>query len=217
MIVTIDGPSGVGKSTAARQLAERLDFAFLDTGAMYRALAWFAQDQGVSWEDDHALGRLLPRLPLEMRPGGVILLAQRPVGDEIRTTEISQGASRIARYPAVRSCLADMQRQLARSGRIVCEGRDQGTVVFPTAGCKFFLTADLAVRVARRAWQLEQAGQPVNREQLAADMAFRDEQDRNRKEGPLRPADDAVRIDSTQLSREEVLDRMETEVRRRLS
>jgi cytidylate kinase len=216
MIVTIDGPSGVGKSTAARELARRLHFAYLDTGAMYRALALFAERQCVSWEDADALGLLLPQLPLEVRPGGVIALEDCPLGEEIRTRHISQGASRVARYPAVRSWLADMQRQLAEQGRIVCEGRDQGTVVFPKAGCKFFLTAELPTRVARRAEQLRHAGQVVDLEQLTADMAFRDEQDRTRKDGPLRKADDAELIDSTNMSFEQVLDRMETVVRRRL-
>ncbi|MFQ3650117.1 MAG: (d)CMP kinase [Gemmataceae bacterium] len=217
MIVTIDGPSGVGKSTAARKLAERLGFRFLDTGAMYRALALFAHQQGVSWEDDTALSQLLSHFDLQMQPGGVILLGDRVVTDAIRTPDISQGASRVAVRPVVRERLAQLQRQLAQHGRIVCEGRDQGTVVFPQAQCKFFLTADLEVRVERRARELEQRGQNVDREQLRQEMAQRDERDSSRAVGALQRADDAILIDSSNLSCEEVLQQMETEVRRRLA
>jgi cytidylate kinase len=217
MIVTIDGPAGVGKSTAARSLAQRLGFRFLDTGAMFRALALFAQQQGVSWEDDQALGQLLPQFRLEMLPEGQIVLNGQVVTEALRTPEMSQGASRVALLPVVRQHLADLQRQLARDGRIVCEGRDQGTVVFPQALCKFFLTADIEVRVERRARELEQRGQAVDREQLRRELSDRDQRDATRAVGALQQAEDAILIDSSSLSREQVLEQMEAEVRRRLA
>jgi cytidylate kinase len=184
---------------------------------MFRALALFAQQQGVSWDDNAALTRLLPHFRLEMLPGGVILLNGQPVTEIIRTPDISQGASRVAVLPAIRERLADLQRQLAGDGRIVCEGRDQGTVVFPQALCKFFLTADLEVRVERRARELEQRGQTVDREQLRRELTERDQRDATRAIGALQRAEDAILIDTSALSREQVLEQMEAEVRRRLA
>lgn len=216
MIVTIDGPAGAGKSSAARALAGRLGFAFLDTGAMFRAVALAALRAGVSWMDDAALAALLPTLRLEMPPGGAVLLDGEDVSALIRTPEVSDGASVVAASPAVRPRLAELQRAIGAGGSIVCEGRDQGTAVFPDAGCKFFLVADPEERLARRAREMEARGTPVDREALRAKLHERDERDSKRDLAPLRRADDAVVIDSTHLDRDAVVARMEAEVRRRL-
>lgn len=216
MIITIDGPAGAGKSSAARALAGRLGFAFLDTGAMFRAVALAAARAGVGWADDAALAGLMPRLHLEMPPGGAVLLHGEDVSGLIRTPEMASGASQVAASAAVRPALAAMQRRVAARGSIVSEGRDQGTVVFPDAGCKFFLVADPEERVRRRARELQARGRAVDLDGLRREQAERDDRDARRALAPLRPADDAVRIDSTALSLEEVVGRMEAEVRRRL-
>src|SRR5262249_41534655 len=155
MIVTIDGPAGAGKSSAARGLAARLGFDFLDTGATFRAVALAAQRAGVSWTDDEGLGRLLGSLRLEM-PAGKVLLDGEDVSGLIRTPEISQGASIVAARQVVRLRLAELQRRMATGRDVVCEGRDQGTVVFPDAGCKFFLVADPQERLLRRVLEMQQ-------------------------------------------------------------
>jgi cytidylate kinase len=214
MIVTIDGPAGAGKSSAARTLARRLGFEFLDTGGMYRAVALAAYRAGVSLTDESALASLLGDLRIEML-GGLILLDTEDVSSLIRTSEVSQGASVVATSAVERPNLAALQRQIATGHSMVCEGRDQGTVVFPDAGCKFFLTADPEERLKRRARELEAKGVTVNLAELRQALTERDERDANRALAPLKPADDAIVLDSTRLSREEVVERMEQEVRRR--
>src|SRR5262249_20758606 len=157
MIVTIDGPAGAGKSSAARALAERLGFAFLDTGAMYRAVALAAARAG-SLDDHAALDELVGHLRLEM-PGDRGMLDGVDVSGQIRTPEVSQGASRVAASPDVRRRLVALQRRIALGRDVVCEGRDQGTVVFPDAGCKFFLVAEAEERLRRRAAQMAGRGE----------------------------------------------------------
>lgn len=215
MIVTIDGPAGAGKSTAARELARRLGFAFLDTGAMFRAVAVAAGRRGVALDDSAGLAALLGEMRLEM-PAGRVVLDGEDISGLIRTPEVSQGASKVAASAVVRPFLAELQRHIARGRDIVCEGRDQGTVVFPDAGCKFFLTADAEVRLRRRAEELEAKGQRVDLGELRRAQAERDARDAGRALAPLRPADDAVRIDTTGLALGEVVARLEAEVRRRM-
>jgi cytidylate kinase len=215
MIVTIDGPAGSGKSSAAKRLAARLGFEFLDTGATYRAAALAARRAGVSWTDDDALARLMQTLRLEMPPGKVLLDGE-DVSGLIRTSEISQGSSIVAERPPVRLRLAALQRQIAAGRDVVCEGRDQGTVVFPDAGCKFFLVADPEERLRRRVAELEARGETVDVAALRRGQAERDERDAGRDLAPMVPAADAVILDSTGLTLEQVIDAMETEVRRRL-
>jgi cytidylate kinase len=215
VIVTIDGPAGAGKSTAARELARRLGFAFLDTGAMFRAVALAAMRRGTALDDSAGLTALLARLRLEMPPGRVLLDGE-DVNGLIRTPEVSQGASKVAASAVVRPFLAALQRRIAVGRDIVCEGRDQGTVVFPDAGCKFFLTADPEERLRRRARELEAKGQPVDVNELRRAQAERDARDATRELAPMRPADDAVQVDTTGLEFEEVVARLEAEVRRRM-
>jgi cytidylate kinase len=215
MIVTIDGPAGAGKSTAARALAVRLGFEFLDTGAMFRAVALAALRAGVAWDDHAGLAALLERIRLEM-PAGKVVLDGEDVSGQIRTAEVSQGASVVAVSPAVRSRLAQLQRHIAAGRNMVCEGRDQGTVVFPDAACKFFLVADAEERLRRRAGEMQARGQAVSLEALRRAQEERDRRDSSRELAPLCPAPDAVRVDSTHLTHEQVVEQMEQEVRRRL-
>jgi cytidylate kinase len=216
MIVTIDGPAGSGKSTASRALAARLGFAFLDTGAMYRAVALAALRAGADWSDDSALSHIVQRLRLEMRPDGTVVLDGEDISAEIRTPAVSTGSSVVAASAAVRPRLAELQRQIAAGRQIVCEGRDQGTAVFPDAGCKFFLLADPEERLRRRARELEAKGQPADLDELRRQQAERDERDSKRALAPLRPASDAVLVDSTRMTIDEVVALMEAEVRRRM-
>jgi CMP/dCMP kinase len=213
MIVTIDGPAGSGKSTTARALAGRLGFDFLDTGAMYRAVALAALRAGIDWNDPIGLARLLDGLRLEMPPGRVLLNGE-DVTAAIRSPEATSGSSQVAVIPAVRRFLAGQQRAIAAGRNIVCEGRDQGTFVFPDAGRKFFFTADPMERARRRHRELTARGESVTLEAVYEAQLERDRRDAGRDLAPLRPADDAVIVDSTRLGPDEVLDLVEREVRR---
>lgn len=216
MIVTIDGPAGAGKSTAARRLAAKLEFDFLDTGAMYRAVALAGIRAGIALTDDVALEQLLESLWLEMPPGRV-LLGGEDVSDLIRTPEISIGSSVVAVSAVVRPWLVTMQRAIAQGRNMVCEGRDQGTVVFPDALCKFFLTANAEERLQRRVRELRARGETVDIDALRRTQAERDERDSKRELSPLRPAEDAVLIDSTHLDADHVVVEMERIVRSRMT
>jgi cytidylate kinase len=216
MIVTIDGPAGSGKSSAARALARRLGFEFLDTGATYRAVALAARRAGLpAAPDTPTLTAFLANLRLEMPPGGKVMLDGEDVSGAIRTPEVSAASSEVAALAAVRSALCDLQRAVARGRDMVCEGRDQGTVVFPDAGCKFFLTASPDERARRRQREMEARGEAVDFAALRAALEVRDRRDAGRDVAPMRPAADAVLLDSTGLSLDEVVGRMEQEVRRR--
>jgi cytidylate kinase len=215
MIITIDGPAGAGKSTVSRRLAERLGFEVLDTGAMYRAVALAALRAQIDLTDQARLACLLDTIHLDMPPGRVILNGEE-VTAAIRTPEVSAASSAVAVNPLVRRFLADLQRAAGRTRNLVCEGRDQGTVVFPDALCKFFLVADPLERARRRQRELEGRGEHVDLEELRQAIEERDCRDAARDLAPMVPAADAVLVESTGLSIEEVVERMETEVRRRL-
>ena len=214
MIVTIDGPAGSGKSSAAKALAQRLGFEFLDTGAMYRAVTLAVLRAGIDLRDQDALARLMDAIRLEMPPG-FVLLDGKDVSDQIRTREVDQATGLIADSPVVRRRLGEMQRALAAGRRIVCEGRDQGTIVFPDAFCKFFLFAAVEERARRRQAQMAARGETVDLATLLPAIEARDRRDAARPSAPMRPAADAVAVDSTGLGLKEVVDRMEAEVRRR--
>jgi cytidylate kinase len=213
MIITIDGPAGAGKSSAARLLASRLGFDFLDTGAMYRAVTLAGLRAGIDLRDQEALARLLDGLRLELPPGRVVLNGE-DVTEAIRTPEVTQHSGPVADSPVVRRQLGELQRSLARGRNIVCEGRDQGTVVFPDAECKFFLTADPRERARRRQRELAACGQAVDFEELLRAQEQRDRRDAARELAPMVPAPDALQLDSTALTLEQVVERMEEEVRR---
>jgi cytidylate kinase len=213
MIVTIDGPAGAGKSSAARLLAQRLGFAYLDTGAMYRAVTLAALEANCDPADEAAVERLLPGLQLELPPGRV-LLNDVDVSTRIRTVEVTARSGAVASNLAVRRHLAALQRRIAEGRDMVCEGRDQGTVVFPDAAHKFFLVADPLERARRRQRELLARGETITLDDVLRAQQERDERDAARAQGPMVPAADAIRIDSTGLTREEVVARMEREVRR---
>jgi len=213
MIVTIDGPAGAGKSTAAKSLARRLGFEFLDTGAMYRAVAYALIRDRQELVAGPRLTEWLESLRLEAPPGVVRLDGQDIVG-RIRTPEVSAAASRVAIMPCVRTYLVRIQRKSVEGRDVVSEGRDQGTVVFPDAGCKFFLVADSRERARRRHQELVARGNDVPFESVLADQEERDRRDAGRDLAPMVPAADAIVLDTTRLTLDEVVARMETEVRR---
>jgi cytidylate kinase len=214
MIITIDGPAGAGKSSAARALAQKLGFEFLDTGAMYRAVALAALRARIDLNDHETLGKLLAGLRLEVRPG-LVLLNGEDVTAAIRTAEVDKATGPVADTPAVRRRLVELQRALAAGRDIVCEGRDQGTVVFPDAACKFFLVADPVERARRRQREREARGEVVDLAEVLAAQEARDLRDAARDLAPMRPAADAVVVDSTRLGLDEVVRLMEEEVRRK--
>ena len=200
MIVAIDGPAGAGKSTVARRLAERLGFRYLDTGAMYRALTWLALERGVELEDDVALAELAQESPITFE-GDRVRIGSDDVTAAIRGARIDRVVSTVARHPRVRIIMRDRQRELAEVGDAVIEGRDIGTVVCPEAEVKVFLVADAGERARRR-----QAERPeIGAEALATDLRLRDERDA----AQMQPASDAETLDTTELSVDDVLDRIE--------
>jgi cytidylate kinase len=214
MIVTIDGPAGAGKSSAARELARRLGFRFLDTGAMYRAVTLAAIQRGVDLTDADALARLAGEIHVELR-GDRVLLDGRDVSDAIRTFEVTAAIHYAADDPAVRAVLVGWQRAAAGGSDVVTEGRDQASVVFPDAECKIFLTADEQERARRRQRDLAGRGEDVPLGEVLAKQRLRDERDSTRSVGPLVKADGAIEVPTDGLSPEEVVDRLEQIVRAR--
>jgi cytidylate kinase len=215
-IVAIDGPAGAGKSTVARHLADALGFVLVDTGAMYRAAALAAKRAGVGWGDADAVGEvarsLVDRRALEFRrdpqAGIRVWLDGEDVSDAIRTPDLGMGASTVSAHKSVRDALLDMQRQAGRSGGVVLEGRDIGTVVFPDADVKFFLTARPEVRARRRYDELKSKGAETTFEETLEDVRRRDEQDTTRSVAPLRQAPDATLLDNSDITVEDSVARM---------
>lgn len=212
-IVAIDGPAGAGKSTAARMLAERLGFVLIDTGALYRAVALAATERGVSWEDAEALGQLAEGLELRfgrVGPGGrpPLFVNGEDRSADIRRPDISQGASRVSAHPPVRDALLGVQRRMGAQGGVVLEGRDIGTVVFPDADVKVFLTASDAARARRRHEELQSKGVDADLAEVRRQMEERDRRDAGRAAAPLRRADDAVLLDTSDLDVDQVVERL---------
>ena len=216
MIVTIDGPAGAGKSTVARNLAERLGFDFLDTGAMYRAVAWAAADQSVDLDDAAAVEKMLEHLTVSIH-GDRVLVNQVDVTPHLRDPRLSQRASVVAAIPAVRHVLVQWQREIASRGNYVCEGRDQGTVVFPDSRCKIFLTASPEIRAERRWLEMKEKVPRLQLQDVVAEQKIRDLRDETREVGRLVRAEDAIEIRVDHLSQDEVVDRIESLVRARMA
>ena len=203
-VITIDGPAGAGKSTAAREVARRLGFTLVDTGALYRALGWALTQAGVSPEDEASVGALLARTTVELADGRV-LVNGRDVTAEIRTPEIALTTSRLTALKAVRDKMTPLLRGLAAAGGVVLEGRDTGSVVCPDAEVKVYLDADLAERARRRRHELAARGLPADYESVKSEVALRDRQDTERELAPLRKPPGAMTVDSTALSPEAVV------------
>ena len=213
LIVTIDGPSGVGKSTISRGVAEQLGFTYLDTGAMYRGVAFHLQSKKVDISDIEAVAGELENISMELRPAGKdgdveVVLNGVALGRQVRTAEISMLASRVSALAPVRAKLTAMQQRLGRKGRVVAEGRDTGTVVFPDAAYKFYLDATPQERVSRRARQLRERGEDVDEKALLEMTLTRDKNDSERAVAPLKRAADAVYIDTTGVGADRVLKKL---------
>ncbi len=216
LLVVLDGPAGAGKSTVARQVARHLGAGLLDTGAIYRTLAWVARGRGVAWDDEGGLVTLAQDFPLEFRPaheeGGSqqVLFAGETITTAIRTPDISEGASKVSAWKGVREALLGIQRAIAASARdagrgCVAEGRDMGSVVFPDADFKFFLTASEEARAGRRHAELRLRGIETTISEVQAEMGDRDRRDSSRATAPLIQARDAVLIDSSAMGIDQVL------------
>jgi cytidylate kinase len=216
MIITIDGPAGSGKSSAAKALARRLGFEFLDTGAMYRAVSLACLRANVDLSDEKAVREVLKQFHLEMSPGRVVLNGE-DVSQKIRTAEVTALSGRVAAIAMVRQHLVPLQRAFAAGRNVISEGRDQGTVVFPDAACKFFLVADPNERARRRQKEMESRGENLAWEEILKAQDDRDRRDASRQVGPMVPAADAIQIDSTGLALDQVVERMEALVRRKQS
>jgi cytidylate kinase len=218
-IITIDGPAGAGKSTVGRRLAQTLGYLYLDSGALYRAVALRARQLGLDLDDPEALGHCLagfhPEVSSDAR-GFHLLVDGREVTAELRSAEVSRDASRVAVMPAVRHWVKERLRRRARRGGVVAEGRDQGTAVFPEAGVKFYLDAALATRAARRRGDLPRDHDPPDLNAVMAEVAARDRQDETRREAPLQVPAGAVVIDTTDLTVEEVVKQCLASIRGRI-
>lgn len=220
-VVTVDGPSGSGKGTISHAVAKELGFHFLDSGALYRILAYAAQQNGIALDDEPALavlaGKLDIRFPADGDNTDTVLLDGVNVGNDIRTEAAGAGASKVAALPAVREALLQRQRDFRQPPGLVADGRDMGTVVFPDAEVKFFLTASAEERARRRYNQLKEKGKESPYETILADIQARDERDSSRATAPLKPAPDAIQIDTTSLDIPTTIERVLDAIKNRLN
>jgi len=219
-VITIDGPSGSGKGTISRLLARETGFHFLDSGALYRLLAFAAQGRGIGLDDESTLAALSGELDIRFPADGEgerVLLDGEDVSDAIRTEAAGGGASRVAVLPAVREALLDRQRRFRRAPGLVADGRDMGTAVFPDADAKIFLTASAEERARRRFKQLKEKGIIVMFEDVLADIQVRDERDASRSVAPLRPARDADLVDTSELDIPATIERLRDLLKNRLN
>ena len=208
MNITIDGPAGAGKSTIAKKLAKELGFIYVDTGAMYRAMAYYFLTNGIASSDETKIAEACPNVDVTIAYENneqQVILNGKNVNGFIRTEEVGNMASATSVYPVVRTKLVELQRKLAESTDVIMDGRDIGTVVLPNAEVKIYLTASSRVRAERRYKELQEKGETCDLDQIEKDIILRDEQDMNREISPLRQADDAILVDSSDMSIEEVV------------
>ncbi|MGP1569982.1 MAG: (d)CMP kinase [Eubacteriales bacterium] len=203
--IAVDGPAGAGKSSVSREVAEILNIEYLDTGAMYRATAYFMLINNVDIKNEQALSDELANLKIDYT-GGFLCLNGKEIADEIRSAEVTRMASDVSALPPVRAKLVALQRDIAKTGSIILDGRDIGTNVLPDAQLKIFLTATPEARATRRYEELREKGSVLSYEQILEEIKIRDEHDENRKLNPLRCADDAIVVDSSDMSKEEVIE-----------
>ena len=216
MVIAIDGPAGAGKSTVTRKLAERLGFSFLDTGSMYRAVTWAAQEREVDFEDSEALLQLANSLKIAF-DGECVLVDGVDVSKRIRLPKVTRNVYHVADHPGIRDILVRLQRDIAATGNFVCEGRDQGTVAFPDAFCKIFLTASSQFRAMRRVAQMEAAGQYIDFDEVVEEQNLRDQRDLNREVGKLMRAADAVEVNTDNQSIADVVNELERIARAKIA
>jgi len=219
VIIAIDGPSASGKSTTAKLLAQKLGYVYLDTGAMYRACGLQAVREGIKANDEKAITSMMDRIKLEISytaSGNVVSLNGENVSEQIRTPEMSSMASAVSAIGSVRKKMVELQRKLGAEGGVVLDGRDIGTVVFPEAACKFFLVASIRERAKRRYLELHAKGIAVNLDDVAADLEARDKADSSRSLAPLKPAQDAILIDTSDLSIEQQVNELYALVMKKL-
>lgn len=211
MVIAVDGPAGAGKSTVCRRLAEKLGFIYLDTGAMYRAVAWALLKNAIDPRSDENMEQSLPHLPIgfSMESNSLcILYGGTRIGDDLRNPEITRYASLVSQRKPVRDFLTAWQRKLAAMGNVVAEGRDMATVVFPRAGVKVFLTANLETRTQRRLLEYQAKGEPIDYATLEAQIRARDEADESRAIAPMRAGEGALILDTSDLTVDQVVSRL---------
>ncbi len=206
--IAIDGPAAAGKSTIAKMVAKNLNYTYIDTGAMYRCVAYYALKNRISYEDEKQVCELLKNIDIQMYPDGTIHLNKEDVTSFIRENEVSMGASVVSQYQLVREFLVDKQREMAQGGGVILDGRDIGTVVLKDAELKIYQVASIECRALRRHKENQKRGLESDLEAIKEDIAKRDEQDMNREISPLKKADDAIEIDTSDMTLEEVVGRV---------
>ena len=207
--VALDGPSGAGKSTIAKAVAKKLEYVYVDTGAMYRSIAYYVISKGADLSDPEQIKPLLGEISIKLcytEAGQRVMLNDEDVSDKIRTPEISMGASKVSAIPEVREFLLELQKNIAKENNIIMDGRDIGTTILPNAEVKIYLTASADTRAKRRALEYEQKGESFDLDQIRKDIIERDERDMNREISPLKQADDAVLVDSSEMGIDQVVD-----------
>lgn len=217
LVIAIDGPAGAGKSTVSKAVAAVLDLTLVDTGAIYRSVAYTAKQSGVAWDDEAGLAKIVADLQINFRMQdgqNHVFLEGEDVSQAIRTPEMSEGASKVSSVGVVRDGLLELQRTLAGAQGAVLEGRDIGTVVCPDAPLKIFLVATAEERARRRLAQMEDGGQSGKYEEVLADILARDKRDSERSQAPLKPAQDAVHLDCTSMSIQQVIDSIVSSARK---